>query len=56
MWGCLAIRRALDGLRLKVSLRGLEKLGNAKTKHGEVSFPTQVRYGVVFIIGPFFVI
>ena len=26
------------------------------TKHGEVSFPTQVRYDVVFIIGPFIII
>jgi len=56
MWGCLAIRRALSRLKTNNSLRGSEKVGHPITKHGEVSFPTQVRYGVVFIIGPFVVI
>ena len=27
-----------------------------KKKHGEVSFPTQVRYDIVFFIGPIIII
>ena len=27
-----------------------------KKKHGEVSFPTQVRYDIVFLIGPIIII
>ena len=34
----------------------LEQIGSSITKHGEVSFPTQVRYDFVFIIGPFIII
>ena len=28
----------------------------ARKKHGEVSFPTQVRYDIVFLIGPVIII
>ena len=44
---------ALDGLRARESYRDWE---DSITKHGEVSFPTQVRYDIVFIIGPVIVI
>ena len=37
-------------------LRRCERFEDSITKHGEVSFPTQVRYDVVFIIGPFIII
>ncbi len=38
------------------SVRALDRLGASITKHGEVSFPTQVRYDIVFIIGPLIII
>ena len=34
----------------------MSRFGYSITKHGEVSFPTQVRYDVVFIIGPIIII
>jgi hypothetical protein len=37
-------------------LGDIDALRDSITKHGEVSFPTQVRYDIVFIIGPFIVI
>jgi hypothetical protein len=30
--------------------------GPSKTKHGEVAFPTQVRYDIVFLIRPLIII
>ena len=53
---CLAIQRALDDLAARHSQTGLEILAGSITKHWEVSFPTQVRYDIVFIIGPVIVI
>jgi len=47
---------ALDDLAARHSQTGLEILAGSITKHGEVSFPTQVRYDIVFIIGPVIVI
>ena len=39
----------------RVRGRCCEKRPNAK-KHGEVAFPTQVRYDIVFLIGPVIII
>ena len=36
--------------------RRCERFEDSITKHGEVSFPTQVRYDIVFVIGPLIVI
>ena len=36
--------------------RKIRKNGWTVTKHGEVSFPTQVRYDIVFFIGPIIII
>ena len=35
---------------------GYREKGPGKTKHGEVAFPTQVRYDIVFLIRPLIVI
>jgi len=56
MSGCLAIWRTLAGLRARDRLGDIDTMRDSITKHGEVSFPTQVRYDIVFIIGPFIVI
>ena len=37
-------------------LRRCERFEDSITKHGEVSFPTQVRYDIVIFIGPLFII
>jgi len=36
--------------------RKIRKNGRPRKKHGEVSFPTQVRYDIVFLIGPIIII
>ena len=38
------------------SLRKIRRIGWPRKKHGEVSFPTQVRYDIVFFIGPIIII
>ena len=43
----------------RVERGGLSKIREKrvpKKKHGEVSFPTQVRYDIVFLIGPIIII
>ena len=35
---------------------GYREKGRGKTKHGEVAFPTQVRYDIVFLIRPLIII
>ena len=35
---------------------GYREKGPGKTKHGEVAFPTQVRYDIVFLIRPLIII
>ena len=37
-------------------LQRIEEKGVLRKKHGEVSFPTQVRYDIVFLIGPIIII
>ena len=46
----------MGGLRAGGSLGDINSLRDSITKHGEVSFPTQVRYDIVFVIGPLIVI
>lgn len=36
--------------------RRIRKIRWPRKKHGEVSFPTQVRYDIVFLIGPIIII
>ena len=37
-------------------LRRCERFEDSRKKHGEVSFPTQVRYDIVFLIRPIVII
>jgi len=36
--------------------RRIRRIRWPRKKHGEVSFPTQVRYDIVFLIGPIIII
>ena len=38
------------------AMRAHREKGPSKTKHGEVAFPTQVRYDIVFLIRPLIII
>ena len=40
----------------RVDLPKIREKRVPRKKHGEVSFPTQVRYDIVFLIGPIIII
>ena len=44
-----------NGVRRRIVMRARKQISSEtgpKKKHGEVSFPTQVRYDIVFVIRP----
>ena len=47
--------RACQG-NIDAGQRRIRRIRWPRKKHGEVSFPTQVRYDIVFFIGPIIII